>query len=387
MQQRHDFNLMRWACAGALVLAMSQTQAEASGLLAQIETEVQQLAAELSQSVVTIRAVRRTQNRSELREVYVGTGVVFDSGWVVTTPSVVGSNVSYSIQAFGQIPVPAELIGYHSDGQTAVFRAPNLRATPARMQSRGTLIPGQILTVLGNSFGLDGAVTWGIAAGERDDGLWQIGVKVAPGGSGSPVINSSGEVVGMVVAALMASDRPAEAAYGSGSALMVPMSHCMPVALRMKREGTVGRAFLGIQPGTVAEEITQSLGGTRGVLVAAVSMGSPAYGAGLQAGDIIVEMDRRAMLHERLLRQVLAEHCPGETVDLVLVRDRKMSKVSVVLGMMPEMLPLNPAVQPTSTYMAASLNVVSAATPGEIQAEILYIEKRLEELKRRLEAP
>lgn len=387
MPKRRLLNAIRWVCTCTLLITASPFQAEASGLLAQIETEVQRLAANLSQSVVTIRAIRRTRNHSELREVYVGTGVVFDSGWVITTPSVIGSGLSYSIQAAGQIPVPAELIGYQSDGQTAVFHAPKLRAVPARMGARGTLLPGQILTVLGNSFGLDGAVSWGIAAGERDDGLWQIGVTVAPGGSGSPVQNSSGEVVGMVLAALMASDRPAEAGYGSGSAIMVPMSRALPVALRMQREGTVGRAFLGIQPGTVAQEIRQTLGGTRGVLVVAVSMGSPAHAAGLQPGDIIIEMDRKAMLHERALRQVLAEHCPGETLDLVLVRDRQMSQVSVVLGMMPEVLPSRPDIQPASAYTSASPGVVRVSTHEEIQAEIKYLSMRLEELKRRMEAP
>ena len=230
-------------------------------------------------------------------------------------------------------------------------------------------------------------MSFGVAAGEREDGLWQIGVRVAPGGSGSPVVNTSGEVVGLVVAALMSADRQGETNPGSGSAIMVPISRSMPLAIQMKREGTVGRAFLGIQPGSVAEEIRQSLGGTRGVLVDAVSFGSPAYSAGLQPGDIIIEMDRRPMLHERALRKVLSEHCPGEKLELVLVRDRQMSQISVVLGMMPEVLPRTPSAQPASAYAPAVEHSALSASQGEMEAEILYLGQRLEELKRRLESP
>ena len=105
--------------------------AVASGLLAQIETEIQKLAADLSRSVVTVRAVRVSPGQGEITEVYIGTGVVFDSGWVMSTPSVVAQGVRYSVQAPGDVPVPAELIGFDADAQTAVFRTPSLPLRPA----------------------------------------------------------------------------------------------------------------------------------------------------------------------------------------------------------------------------------------------------------------
>jgi hypothetical protein len=81
-------------------------EAAAGDILARVETEIQSIASRLSQSVVTVRAVRLDSQMGEVKEVYVGTGVVFDSGWVVTTPSVVARGVRYSVQAAGEVKRP-----------------------------------------------------------------------------------------------------------------------------------------------------------------------------------------------------------------------------------------------------------------------------------------
>lgn len=367
-------------------LALFAGPVRASDLLARIETEVQSIASTLSQSVVTVRAVRMDQELRDVKEVYIGTGVVFDSGWVVTTPSVVGRGVRYSVQAAGEVPVSAELVGFDLEGQTAVFRAPLLRLPPARFRPDSILLPGRILVMLGNAYGLETAAGLGVAAGSREDGLWQVGVNVAPGASGSPVANTRGEVVGLVVAALSGANSPSSApAFGGSVAVVMPASRVLSLAMRMRTEGSPGRAFLGIRPQSVEPGLSKALGLSRGVLIGAVSFGSPADGAGLRAGDVIVEIDRRPMRHEEDLRRVLAEHCPGEEVDISLVRQKALHNVRVTLGQLPELMPDRPS-SPPALSLEATAGVAHRQTgDGEFLERIRMLEEQLAELKRRLD--
>jgi S1-C subfamily serine protease len=356
------------------------TPVRAAGLLAQLETEIQKLAADLSASVVTVRAIRLGDPGSELREVYVGTGVVFDSGWVITTSSVVASRAAYSIEAPGQVPVPAELVEYNSDGQMAVFRAPTLEAPSARFDADGRLVPGQMLLVMGNAYGLTGAVSWGVAAGERYDGTWQVGVSVAPGASGSPVVNTSGEVVGLIVAALSERTAPELAMFAGHTAVMMPASSMLRLARQIMVAGHVGRAFLGIRPEPVDPTLARALGISQGLLVGAVSFGSPAYAAGLQSGDVLIEVAGRPVPHEEALRMTLADHCPGEEVTLSVIRNRKLYQLSAVLGQLPEILPLRPAVPPTQQTSFSTAAGTSPVQPA-VEDEIRRLEERITELK------
>lgn len=369
-----------------MICAWLPREAAAGDILARVETEIQSIASRLSQSVVTVRAVRLDSQMGEVKEVYVGTGVVFDSGWVVTTPSVVARGVRYSVQAAGEVPVPADLVGFDLEGQTAVFRAPALRLSPARFRADSILIPGQMLLVTGNAYGLEMATGWGVAAGTREDGLWQVGVNVAPGASGSPVANTRGEVVGLVVAALSGADSPLDApVFGGSVAVVVPASRAYSLAIRMKTEGAPGRAFLGIRPQSVEAELSKALGLSRGVLIGAVSFGSPADGSGLRAGDVIVEMDNRPMRHEEDLRRILAEHCPGEQVDISVVRQQELHRLRVTLGQLPEVLPDRPQSPPVLSLEAVAPAAGRKATDEELSKKIQQIEEQLAELKRRLD--
>ena len=369
-----------------VALGLLAGPAHASDLLARIETEVQSIASTLSQSVVTVRAVRLDGQNGEVKEVYIGTGVVFDSGWVVTTPSVVARGVRYSVQAAGEVPVLAELVGFDLEGQTAVFRAPTLHLPPARFRPDSILVPGRILVVLGNAYGLETAAGLGVAAGSREDGLWQVGVNVAPGASGSPVANTRGEVVGLVVAALSGTDSPANTpAFGGSVAVVIPASRVYSLAMRMRTEGSPGRAFLGIRPQSVEAGLSKALGLSRGVLIGAVSFGSPADASGLRPGDVIVEMDNRPMRHEEDLRRILAEHCPGEEVDISLVRQRALHNVRVTLGQLPELLPDRPSSPPALSMEAPVGAARREAGDVDLLGRIRLLEEQLAELQRRLD--
>lgn len=383
----HTLTFRRFLWTAALSAAVfTSGPAHASGLLAQLETEIQKLAADLSASVVTVRAIRTSGAGSdELREVYVGSGVVFDSGWVITTPSVVAQRAAYSIEAPGQVPVPAELVEYNSDARMAVFRAPGLIAPPAKIDTDSRLVPGQMLLVMGNAYGLPAAVSFGVAAGLRDDGLWQVGVTVAPGASGSPVVNTSGEVVGLIVAALSERPAPEFAQFAGHTAVMISAAPALRLARQIVDEGHVGRAFLGIRPEPVEPTLARALGIAHGLLVGAVSFGSPAYAAGLQSGDVLVEVAGRPVSHEETLRMILADHCPGEEVGLTVIRSRRIHQFSAVLGQLPQVLPARPAVP--AAQNAGGLPTAANVSQTAADDEIRRLEEQLTELKTKGKRP
>lgn len=381
--RRRSLSLAAASLFGALLLYPFASAH--AGLLAQLETEIQRIAADVSPSVVTVRAVKTNAFAGEAREVYVGTGVVFDSGWVLTTPSVVAAGVKYSIQATNEVPVAAELVGYDPTAETAVFHAPGLRAKPAAFRRDSVILPGQVLLVLGNAYGVESAVSWGIAAGMQENGFWQVGVNVAPGTSGSPVVNSRGEVIGIVAAAL--TDRPnPESSFGGTVAIVVPSARAHALAQQIKETGVVGRAFLGIRPETVDADMAKALGLTQGVYVGAVSFGSPAETYGLRTGDVLVGLDDIPLRSDQDLRRTLASRCPGEQVQLTVVRNQKLNHLNVQLGQAPELLPAEPGAAPAFEYQVTAPKPVKPTDSASLRRQIHELERQLEALKSQLDS-
>jgi serine protease Do len=213
-------------------------------------------------------------------------------------------------------------------------------------------------------------------------------VGIAPGASGSPVVNTSGEVVGLITAALSNPHTSEFALFSGQAAVMVPALPIMRMARQIVAEGHVGRAFLGVRPEPMDPNLAHALGLSHGLLVGAVSFGSPAYSAGLQSGDVILELAGRTVMHEEALRMALAEHCPGEEVTLAILRNQRMQYLKVVLGQLPEVLPSRPAVPPDpgTSNLTASMQNVAAHRP-ELESEIRKLEERLAELKSQVERP
>jgi hypothetical protein len=110
----------------------------------------------------------------------------------------------------------------------------------------------------------------------------------------------------------------------------------------------------------------------------------------LRSGDVIIEMDHRRVLHEQALRMALAEHCPGEEVDLVVVRNNQVNQMQVRLGQVPEVLPDRPAAASFPERALSARNAPETAatdTSGTLDSEIRQLEERLKELKAQPDRP
>ena len=169
-----------------------------------------------------------------------------------------------------------------------------------------------------------------IGAGPYDDFI-QIDAAVNRGNSGGPAFNLNGEVVGINTAIFSPSGG------NVGIAFAIPASVAKDVIAELKEDGSVERAWLGVQIQPVTDDIAESLGieGTDGALVSEPQDDSPARKAGIEAGDIIVEVDGKAVESPRELARMIGRMSPGVTAEVKVLRDGKEKTIEVKLGEMP----------------------------------------------------
>ncbi|MDX6806582.1 Do family serine endopeptidase [Terrihabitans rhizophilus] len=197
---------------------------------------------------------------------------------------------------------------------------------------------GDWVVAIGNPFGLGGSVTAGIVsargrdigAGPYDDFL-QIDAAVNRGNSGGPTFNLRGEVVGVNTAIYSPSGG------NVGIAFAVPSEVATRVIDELRQSGSVTRGWLGIQIQPVSEEIADSLGlkEPKGALVVEPQPGSPGQKAGIQAGDVVLNVDGHQVEDARDLSRTIAGLKPNTKVNITLWRAGAEKKVTVDLGTLP----------------------------------------------------
>jgi serine protease Do len=198
---------------------------------------------------------------------------------------------------------------------------------------------GDLVLAVGNPFGLGGTVTNGIVsargrdigAGPYDDFI-QIDASVNKGNSGGPTFDMDGNVIGVNTAIFSPSG-------GSvGIAFDIPSETVKSVVAQLKDKGTVTRGWIGVQIQPVTAEIAESLGMKRseGALVAEPQMGGPAAKAGILSGDVITEVNGRAVKDARELAKQIGAMAPGNTVKLIVLRKGEVKSISLTLAELPK---------------------------------------------------
>jgi serine protease Do len=195
---------------------------------------------------------------------------------------------------------------------------------------------GEWVFAIGNPFGLGHTVTVGIVsakgriigAGPYDDFI-QTDASINPGNSGGPLFNLNGEVVGINTAIV---------ATGQGIGFAIPINIAKEILTQLRDQGRVTRGWLGVQVQRVTPELAQSFGLERahGALVVDVQPNSPAAGAGLQSGDVIVGFGGEEIEDMHELPHVVATTPPGTEVDLRLLRQGEERTVQAKVAEMPQ---------------------------------------------------
>jgi len=351
--------------AFAFIGSAKQTIAQ-DGLnfLQRVEREIQTIVERLGPSVVTIRAITRTTvtpgqdpdpRQGAVLSTFIGSGVVLDtSGHILTTAQVAEGRDRFLVELPDMRIYEATLVGQNAAADVAVLRtiAPGLRP-PAWGNSDG-LRSGSIIVVMGNSYGCPLSVTWGTINGFRPDGTTiQLNAPVTAGNSGGAVINSAGEVVGLVKAKVsepssvpaMRIRRPENPAEKwvtppfnielptSGVALAVPINTALEVARRVLGGNGEEYPYLGVYVTDLNSVLVQYYHTDQGVVVGGVVENTPAQQFGLQRGDLIRSFNQVPVTSVRQFRQLVAASSPGDRIWLDILRGGTMAlKIKLVMG-------------------------------------------------------
>lgn len=282
-------------------------------------------------------------NRPErARPVSQGSGFfISEDGYLVTNNHVVDGGSEFTVVMDDGTEIDATLVGSDPRTDLALLKADADRTfTYVTFADDSKVRVGDWVVAVGNPFGLGGTVTAGIVsargrdigAGPYDDFI-QIDAAVNRGNSGGPAFNLNGEVVGINTAIFSPSGG------NVGIAFAIPASTARDVISALRENGTVERAWLGVQIQPVTDEIAESLGieGTDGALVSQPQADSPAMKAGVEPGDIIVKVDGKAIKSPRELARTIGAMAPGASAELTVLRDGAERTITVKLGEMPGM--------------------------------------------------
>jgi S1-C subfamily serine protease len=325
----------------------------ARGELAPAEETVIALFEATKPSVVAITTASRVFDpwRQRAHEVPRGTGsgFVWDAeGHIVTNFHVIEGATAAQVRLADGRVLPARLVGAAPSHDLAVLRidAGGARPAPIPLGESGGLRVGQSVLAIGNPFGLDWTLTTGVvsaldraipgAGGVSIEGLIQTDAAINPGNSGGPLIDSAGRLIGVNTAIYS----PSGSSAGIGFA--VPVDTVNRVVPQLIRSGTYRPPLLGIVHDERINDLARRQG-LNGVLVLDVEPGSPAATAGLRPavqnrageiipGDLVTGLGSRRIATSSDLRAALDQHAPGDTVDLVVMRDGQDQRLRVTLA-------------------------------------------------------
>jgi len=258
-----------------------------------------------------------------------GAGIVWGAGETVLTNHhvVAGASGGLEVVTLDGRPFPARLIAGSPRLDLALLALDGARLPPAPVGDSAGLRVGELVFAIGDPWGQRGVVTAGIISGlgeiptlrgEQAASYIRSDVRLAPGNSGGPLLNASGEVVGIN-----------SMIFGGDLSIAIPAHVAAAWAARLPGRPVV--LGLGVQ----RAELPAGLGapGQRhGLLVAAVAPGGPAARAGFLVGDLLLALAGEPLPTSDALIDALARHAPGDTVRLDLARGGKPLTVDVELA-------------------------------------------------------
>ena len=288
-----------------------------------------------------------------------GSGFVVDrDGYIVTNFHVIENAQDVQVNFSGDDRVPATVIGSDPSTDLAVLKIDeHSRAlTPLPLGNSDAVHVGDAVVAIGNPFGLERSATAGIVSalqrnitapnGYTIDEVIQIDAPINKGNSGGPLLNTSGEVIGVN------SQIESENGGNVGIGFAIPVNTVREVVSQIKQHGKVEHAFLGVEMVPITAELadTVNLPVDEGVIIAGVLDGSPAAEAGLKGGDqsvivdgrsyvlggdIVTSADGQPMTSPGDLRAMIMEKKPGDSITLKIRRDDLQRTVNVTLGQQP----------------------------------------------------
>jgi serine protease Do len=268
-----------------------------------------------------------------------GSGVIVDAqGYIITNAHVVigATKVQVMLASAGgpedeerSILKPqgellgAQIVGIDRETDLAVLKTQKPNLPSLALGDSDDVRQGQLVFAFGSPRGLENSVSVGVVSAtarqlrEEDPMIYiQTDAPINPGNSGGPLVNASGDIIGintMIVS---------ESGGNEGLGFAAPSNIVRYVYEQIRKTGRVQRGNIGARAQTITPLLASGLGLDRGwgVLLSDVYPGMGAAKAGLRPGDMILTLDGKVMENGRQFRVNLYRHTVGETVDLEIMR-------------------------------------------------------------------
>ncbi len=285
--------------------------------------------------------------QQEFRQHGLGSGfIISKDGFIVTNNHVIEKANDIEIILENGKNYQAQIIGKDPKTDLALLKIEPEEDLPAISFGRSDVLDiGDWVIAIGNPFGLGHTVTAGIVSakgrslglGSYDDFI-QTDAAINPGNSGGPLFNLDGEVVGVNTAIF---------ARAQGIGFAIPAAIAINIIDQLRSNGKVVRGWLGVLVQQITPEIAESIGlqDTKGALVADITPDGPAEKAGIKRRDVIIGFDDIKINEMSELPKSVAATPPGTKSEIILLREGKKKKISVLLGQLPEKIAKKPKTQ------------------------------------------
>jgi serine protease Do len=267
-----------------------------------------------------------------------GSGFVIDSnGLIVTNAHVVESAGQIQVRLADGRRFPATVVGRDNRVDLALLKIDGAsRLTVLPLGDSNRLRVGELVLALGNPFGLEQSVSFGIVSRKGAPltvaapgfDFIQTDAAINPGNSGGPLVNVSGEVVGV----------NSMAARNGSIGFAIPSNLVKMLLPQLASKGRVDWGWLGVAIAEVTEDDVGrlKLREPKGVLVRSVMPGEPADKGGMRADDVILGIDGTRLETPRDLQRVVSSTPVGKRVRVVLLREGQEQELEVTIGLYQE---------------------------------------------------
>ena len=271
-----------------------------------------------------------------------GSGFILSSdGYILTNYHVVQDASNVEVTTYNGDTLQAQVIGGEPDYDIAVLKVSASGLQSAVLGNSDTLNVGDRVLAIGNplgelTFSLSGGMVSSVNRAINVSGtpfhMIQTDTSINPGNSGGPLLNTYGEVVGIVSAKYSSSN--GKIVEGIGFA--IPINDVRAMVQDIIDSGSVtNKPYLGVTAGTVNTQMSQQPGLSQGVYLYAVDPNGAAAAAGLQAGDIITQIDGTAVQSMTDLSAAKKSYSAGDTAQFTVIRGGQTMQVPVTWGTEP----------------------------------------------------
>jgi putative serine protease PepD len=263
-----------------------------------------------------------------------GSGFVYDSdGHIVTNNHVIAGASSVSVMFSDGSKYSASVVGTDPSTDLAVLKvnAPSSKLHPLALGDSSKLEVGDGVVAIGSPFGLEETVTSGIVSALNRDisstnsftisAVIQTDAAINHGNSGGPLLNMSGQVVGVTT------QIESDSGGNEGVGFAVPSNTISSVVSKLVQGQKVEHPYLGV--------FVQTPANRSGAAIGQVKSGSPAASAGLKAGDVITAFGGETIQSPDDLTAAVAAKAPGDKVSVTYVRNGSTKTTQVTIGTRP----------------------------------------------------